>query len=176
MACNFFTTITKNDDAWLRTFYRLLTEVVLRYLHIRFLCTSEVYYEMLDWYHRMERNFVFVLFFVSLFVWGLSSYSRVFISNGDVYITGEELYFWPMLGTHDHWGFLSVLHFRDTGHPLYNGHLRRPVTLTPIAKRWAVKLSLPGFLRIRSFAAGIRTPNLQLAQPIAPSRWSGVSI
>ena len=45
---------------------------------------------------------------------------------------------------------------------VYNGHLRGPVTLTPIAERFAMELSLP-VLRLRSVAVGIRIPNLPLA-------------
>ena len=36
---------------------------------------------------------------------------------------------------------------------VYNGHLRGPVTLIPVAERLAVELT-----RLRSVAAGIRTP------------------
>ena len=45
---------------------------------------------------------------------------------------------------------------------LYNGYLRGPVILTPIAERLAVDLSLPLFLRLRSVAARIRTSNHRL--------------
>ena len=48
--------------------------------------------------------------------------------------------FWPMLGTHGHW---AVPHKLWHGAYIYNGHFRGPVTLTPIAKRLAVELSLP---------------------------------
>ena len=41
---------------------------------------------------------------------------------------------------------------------IYNGHLWGPVTLTPIAERLAVELSLRVLLPM-SVAAGIRTPN-----------------
>ena len=47
------------------------------------------------------------------------------------------------------------------------------MTLTPVAERFAVKLSLP-VLRVRSVAAGIRTPNLPYARrtryPTKPPR------
>ena len=46
------------------------------------------------------------------------------------------------------------------GASVYNGHLRGPVTLTPIAERLAVEPSLPAF---KTVAAGIRTPNNPLA-------------
>ena len=41
----------------------------------------------------------------------------------------------------EQWGFFSVPHLRGTS--VYNGHLRGPVTLTPIAERLAGELSLP---------------------------------
>ena len=58
-------------------------------------------------------------------------------------------------------GFFSVLHLLWQGTSVYNSHLRGPVTLTPMAERLAVKLSLP-VLRLMSVATGIRTPNLRL--------------
>ena len=62
----------------------------------------------------------------------------------------------------EQWGFFSVPHLLWHGTTVYKGHLRGPVTLTPIAERLAVELSLP-VLRLRSIAAGIRTPNSPLA-------------
>ena len=52
-----------------------------------------------------------------------------------------------MLGTHDHWAgrFFSVPHLLWHGTSIYNGNLRGPVTLTPIAEHLAVELSLPVF-------------------------------
>ena len=43
------------------------------------------------------------------------------------------------------WGFFNVPHLLRHGHPLYNGHLWGPVTLTPVAERLAVELLLPVF-------------------------------
>ena len=45
----------------------------------------------------------------------------------------------------EQWGFLSVPHLLWHGASVYNGHLWGPVTLTPIAERLAVELSLPVF-------------------------------
>ena len=49
------------------------------------------------------------------------------------------------LMTIEQWGFFSVPHLLRHGASIYNGHLREPVTLTPIAERLAVELSLPVF-------------------------------
>ena len=43
----------------------------------------------------------------------------------------------------EQWGFFSVPHLLWHGRTLYNGHLRGPVTLKPVAERLAVELSLP---------------------------------
>ena len=43
----------------------------------------------------------------------------------------------------EQWGFFSVPHLLWHQVFFYNGHLRGPVTLTPIAERMAVELSLP---------------------------------
>ena len=50
----------------------------------------------------------------------------------------------------EQWGFFSVPHLLWHGASVYNGHLRGPVTLTPITESLAVELSLslfttPGF-------------------------------
>ena len=42
-------------------------------------------------------------------------------------------------------GFLIVQHLLWQGTSVYNGHIRGPMTLTPIAERLAVELSLPVF-------------------------------
>ena len=57
--------------------------------------------------------------------------------------------FWPMVGTHGYWTgrVFSVPHLLWRGESVYNGHLRGSVTLTPIAERLAVELSLPVFTK-----------------------------
>ena len=63
----------------------------------------------------------------------------------------RHLYLWraanfdlcSALMTIDQWGFFSVSHLPWHGTSVYNGHLRGPVTLTPIAERLAGELSLP---------------------------------
>ena len=43
----------------------------------------------------------------------------------------------------EQWGFFNVPHLLRHGTTVYNGHLRGPVTLTALAERLVVKLSLP---------------------------------
>ena len=43
----------------------------------------------------------------------------------------------------EHWEFFSVPRLLLHGASVYSGHLRGPVTLTPVAERLAVELSLP---------------------------------
>ena len=45
----------------------------------------------------------------------------------------------------EQWGFFSVPHLMWNGAFVYNGHLRGPVILTPIAERLTVEPSLPVF-------------------------------
>ena len=61
-------------------------------------------------------------------------------------------------------GFSSVPHLLWHGASLYNGHLWGPVTLTPIAERLAVELTLPVFTTYIC-RGWIRTPNLPLEGP-----------
>ena len=106
-----------------------------------------------------------------MFVWGLSSHSRIFHSYGDVTIAGEGLqiltcarHSWPLSSE----GSLACHTYCGTGHP-YNGHLRGPVTLIPVAERLAVELSLHV---LKSVVAGIWTSILPHARrmrlPTAP--------
>ena len=63
-------------------------------------------------------------------------------------------------------GFFSMPHLMWHGASVYNGHLRGPVTLASIAERLVWQWSCHYlFLRLRSVAAGIRTPNLLLLRP-----------
>ena len=83
------------------------------------------------------------------FVCGLSYHSRIFTQMETSPLPMKGCKFWPMLDPPlmaiEQWGFLSVPHLLRHGASFYNGHLRGPVTLTPIAERLAVKLSLPAF-------------------------------
>ena len=45
----------------------------------------------------------------------------------------------------EQWGFFTMPHLLWHGPTVYNGHLRGPVTLTPVAERLALELSLPVF-------------------------------
>ena len=45
----------------------------------------------------------------------------------------------------EQWGFFNVPHQLRHGPTLYDGHLRGPVTLTPVAEGLVVELSLPVF-------------------------------
>ena len=87
----------------------------------------------------MKKFFVF-------FVWVFSSHSRIFHSYGDVTINGEGLqsltyarHSWPLSCGCS----LACYTHGDTALTLQNGHLRGLVTLTIIAERLAVELSLP---------------------------------
>ena len=57
----------------------------------------------------------------------------------------ENFYLCSALMVIEQWGFFNVPHLLWYGPTLYNGHLRGPVTLTPVADRLAVELSLPVF-------------------------------
>ena len=101
-----------------------------------------------------------------LVVWIFSSHSRFFTHYETSLLPVKGYRFWHMmLGTYGHWPmrFFSISCLLWQGTSVCNGHLRGPVTLTSIAESFALGLSLP-FLRLRSVAAGIRTPSLPLAE------------
>ena len=114
-----------------------------------FLTTTEYPAKPVHFCHSTnnKKHILFVCF-------GFSSHSRIFHSYGDVSIADEGLHIsWPLSSE----GSLACHIYCDT---LYNGHLREPVTLTPISERLSVELSL--FLRLRSVAAEIRKPTFRL--------------
>ena len=79
------------------------------------------------------------MFFVCLFVRGLSSHSRTCHLYGDVIIAVIEL---QILTCARHSCLLSSEGSFACHTSVYNGHIRGPVTLTP-AERLAEELSLP---------------------------------
>ena len=88
------------------------------------------------------------LIFVCLCVWCLSSHSWIFHSYGNVTITGEGLQIFALcsaLMAIEQWGFFSVPRLLWRESSVYNGYLRGPVKLTPIAERLAAELSLSVF-------------------------------
>ena len=94
--------------------------------------------------------------FVCLFVWGLSSHSRIFHSYRDVTITSEELQMltyarpsWPLTSE----GSLKCRTYHDMGHPFRMVNSR-------IVEHLAVGL----FLRLEFVAAKILTSNLPHAR------------
>ena len=100
-----------------------------------------------------------------------SSLSRIFHSCG---VTGEGLQ--NLTYTRNSWTLISEGFERAT--PTVTRdigiYFHLPVTLTTLTERWALELSLP-VLRLVSFAAGIRKPNLPHARsPLSPtaSPWS----
>ena len=117
-----------------------------------------------------------VCLFVCLFVSGSSSHWRFFYSYGDRPITGEGLqtltyarYSWPSSSE----GSLACHNYCDAGHPfimviskdMSDSHLLLSVW------QWNCHYL---FLRLRSVAAGIRTPNLppagRIIYPTSPPR------
>ena len=85
-----------------------------------------------------------------LFVWGFSSHSRIFHWYRDATITGEGLQI--LTYTWHSWQLSNegyVPHLLWHGTSFYNGHLRGPVTLTPVAELLAVELSLPVLTKSR---------------------------
>ena len=100
----------------------------------------------------------------NLFVWGFSSHSRIVHSYGK-----NHHYRWraanfdrcSALMAIEQYGFFSVPHVLWHGSSVYYGHLRGPVTLTPITKRLAVDQSLP-VLRLCLSRLGFKHPTFRL--------------
>ena len=61
----------------------------------------------------------------------------------------------------EQWGFFNVPHQLWYGASVYNGHLRGPVTLTPIAEHLAMQLSLPVFNDLGLWRLGFEPQNFR---------------
>ena len=112
---------------------------------------------------RIRNELFHIDFFVSLLVVGFYV-SREFFSHIETPpLPIEDLKFLPILGTRGHCavGFLCLPHLLWNRASVYNGHQRRPVTLTYVADRLAMELSLH-FLFLRNVSARIRTPNFRM--------------
>ena len=92
-------------------------------------------------------------FILLLFISGFSSHSKIFHSFGDVKYTLKG-FKWLSLPFRSE-GSSTCHTYYDTGQPFIS-HLRGPVTLTPVAERLAVKLSL--LVLITLVCPGDRTP------------------
>ena len=89
-----------------------------------------------------------VCLFVCLFVWLFGDFcpTREFFIHLETSPLPVKVFrFWPLLSTHviKQWGFFTMPLLLWHGPTIYCGHLRGLVTLTPVAGRLGVKLSLP---------------------------------
>mgnify|MGYP003684331051 CR=1 FL=1 len=119
--------------------------------------TESVYSRIVKFFKQAGNSlhFLFVCFL---------SHSRVFHSYGEVLrILTCALHSWPLSSDGS---LISVPHLLWHWSSVCNGYLRGPVTLTPIAERLAVELSLPVFKTLLSVEA--RDSN---TQPSASRDW-----
>ena len=88
-------------------------------------------------------------------------YVPFFHSYGDVTITseGSQILTNTWHSAIEQRGIFSVPHLLWNGASIYNGNFWESVTLTPVPIVWHWSCHFL-FLRLRSVAAGIRTPNL----------------
>ena len=92
-------------------------------------------YAILEWMCSLDLELI-----LYLFLWGISSYSRIFHSlplpvKGCKIDLCSALH-WAL----EQWGFFSMPNLLLQGASVYNGHVRGPMTFTHIAERLAVEL------------------------------------
>ena len=121
----------KNVTKQLLYIFRLLTEICPVQVHLPSMDLNNPIYFRRQYTCTCNKNNSF------------SPHSRICQSLWDVTIDGEGLQMFIM--AIEQWRCLSVLHLLWHGASVYNDHLRGPVTLTPIAERLAVELTLPVF-------------------------------
>ena len=97
-------------------------------------------------------------------VWVYCSTRTFFTPMETSQLTVKGCKYWPMLCIHGHKAerVLSMLHILWHGASVYNGHLRGPVTLIPIAKLLAVELSLPVFYDLDLLRMEFKHPTFHL--------------
>ena len=88
--------------------------------------------------HRNEDWFVCLVSKSRFFFIWIRHHYRWLAANFDLHIYARHS--WSL--SYEQWGFFSVPHLLWHGAFVYNGHLRGPMTLTPIAERLAVELWL----------------------------------
>ena len=90
-------------------------------------------------------NFIMIYLFVCLWVFvPFESFSLIWRRHNCRW-RAANFYLCSALMAIEQWGFFSVPHVMWHGASVYYGHLRGHVTLTPVAERLAVELSLPVF-------------------------------
>ena len=110
--------------------------------------SSSIIYKFVKLKHHFcftQRLISFMYLFVCLeFIVPLENFSLIWRRHHYRW-RAEIFYLCSALMAIEQWGFFCVPHLLWHGASVYNGHLRGPVTLTPIAERLAVELSLPVF-------------------------------
>ena len=123
-------------------------ECTLTYLDLWNVVESNEWFLMLLLFYKLHLNGLFI------HVWGFSSHWRIFLSFGDVTIYGEGL-----CSALLQWEFFNVPHQLWHRPILYNGQLRRPVTLMPVAEHLVVELSQPVSTWLNPDHGGERSTN-----------------
>ena len=93
-------------------------------------------------FYQGKKNFLFVCV---EFIVPLENFSLIWRNHHCRWRAANFDLVCSALMTIKQWGFFNVPHLLWHGPAPYNGHLRGTVTLSPLAERWAVELSLPVF-------------------------------
>ena len=99
----------------------------------------------------------FVWFFFGVYLSSREFYTHM--ETSPLLVKGCKIDLCSALMAIEQWGFFNVPHPLRLWPTVYNGHLWGPVTLTPVAKLYAVELSLPAFKTLVSHDRGLN-PNL----------------
>ena len=131
-----------------------------RYAFVNLFISLVMLIEIIIKYHK-NSNIICLFVYLGFFV-PLENFSLIWRRH-HCYWKAENFYLCSALMAIKQLGFFSVPHLLWHGASVYNSHLRRPVTLTPVAECLAVELS-PTVLRLGSVAARIRNPNNAFAR------------
>ena len=140
-------------NAWVLIFHKLKTIVIKQINMVANFCPSTCKINYVNTWHNcvnmrliyvnLQHNYI--VLFVCLF--GVYRPTREFFTHMETLpLPVKGCKFWPICSSFmatEQWGFFSVPHSLWHGASVYIVHLRGPMTLTPIAERLAVELSLP---------------------------------
>ena len=112
--------------------------------------------------HLFKTNYSFVCLFVCLgFIVTIENFSLIWRRHHYQW-RAAQFDLCSALMAIEQSGFFSVPHLLWHWASVYNGQLRGPVTLTPIAERFAVEMSLPVFYDLGLSRQGFNHPTIHL--------------
>ena len=134
--------LARNTTGLLEIYRKIGYKITLR--HVLQCKVLELYGRHKEFQKFSPEGRLAFIFFSRLFVWSfcLENFSLI-LRRHHCRWRAANFNLCSSLMVFEQWGFFSMPHLLWHGSSVYNGHLRGPLTLTPIAERLTVKLKIP---------------------------------